>query len=78
MKHKIDLQIYLLVNNKLKVLNQRGKTKPKCKAYKESVKNNDDLNEHYEMELFCITCVKCIIGYYENITCVAKDLKQVN
>ena len=42
------------------------KTKLKCKGCNQSFKNTDDLNEHYQMELYCTTCDECIIGYYES------------
>ena len=47
-------------------LKSKGKPKLKCKVCKEIFKSTDDLNEHFEIELFCIICEKCNNGYYEN------------
>ena len=32
---------------------------------KNSCQTSKDLNEHWELELYCNTCEKCIQGFYE-------------
>ena len=36
-----------------------------CKVCKNSFQTSNDLNEHWELELYCKSCEKCIQGYYE-------------
>ena len=54
-----------LISNKTG-LKSKDKIKLDCKVCKQSFKNTDDLNEHYQRELYCKTCEECIIGYYES------------
>ena len=36
-----------------------------CKVCKNSFQTSNDLNEHWELELYCKSCEKCIQGFYE-------------